>query len=534
MRKRFLLVIAPLIIALLVVYVASLDANTIKTPWGKITAQQGEGEDEVEVVVFENGKRPDRDYFFAVIGPDGELKMGRAEKGQGKASLGSYHAALARMAKELGYNPSDVELGVIVEIGRFVDLNETHIAAERMVVSAPLKPGKPNKVKIEVEFKPHARSVVPKPKNATGGARAAGVQASSSPPSVIEKGCPPPEMRSPFTLPSYACYEWRLFTSQKSPDTIIPTMIVYLGANDVYNAKDVSATSQLKVSSETGLKLTLPLGAILSKEGKAYLLTQGFSITLSTATTLMDANCIFRSNKETPYYSECVDYLRNSRVTLPTYDSSSAVGAWGAVGVRGVYWYVQYDVYYVAYVYDWNLRRYVIAYQAYVDTAYGFWSTPYAEQVSSGVYRFWPEFRINTNEIGNVVMYYNTPEWYGGPPKYTITSGTGSNIYISANHIVSSAKTQFSTTPFTVSAALIACGVTGGTLCNVLATVATSFDVSYETSTYIQSIGIVSADLRCAVPFESRGFTLKNYVEQMGTDVYLPVLFVHLRTTARC
>ncbi|MEZ0319069.1 MAG: hypothetical protein ABWK05_03620 [Pyrobaculum sp.] len=42
----------------------------------------------------------------------------------------------------------------MVEIGRFVDFDETHIAAERMVVLAPLKPDKPNKVK-EVQFKSH-------------------------------------------------------------------------------------------------------------------------------------------------------------------------------------------------------------------------------------------------------------------------------------------------------------------------------------------------------------------------------------------
>ncbi|MEZ0319068.1 MAG: hypothetical protein ABWK05_03615 [Pyrobaculum sp.] len=158
---------------------------------------------------------------------------------------------------------------------------------------------------------------MPKPKNATS---KAAVQASSSPPSIIEVGCPSPIVRGPSIKPSHACFEWRLVYSQKAL-TIIPTMMIYLGANDVYNAKEVSVTSQFMVNSETSLKLTLPIGTIPSKEGKAYLSTSGFSIALSRDTTLIDASCTFRSNRETPYLSEYVDYLSNSRVASPTYDS---------------------------------------------------------------------------------------------------------------------------------------------------------------------------------------------------------------------
>ncbi|MEM4492576.1 MAG: hypothetical protein QXJ71_02310 [Pyrobaculum sp.] len=40
--------------------------------------------------------------------------------------------------------------------------------------------------------------------------------------------------------------------------------------------------------------------------------------------------------------------------------------------------------------------------------------------------------------------------------------------------------------------------------------------------------------MRCSVPYESTGFTIKNYLEGMGVEVYLPAVFIHLRTTARC
>ncbi|ABP50365.1 MAG: hypothetical protein OWQ51_05155 [Pyrobaculum arsenaticum] len=520
--------------AAIVVLQTWVDAVAQRTPWGKIVVQSGDGQDEIEVVILEGGRRSDRDYDFAIVEMDGEIRTRRAERGYGKVVLGAYHAKLAQIAKELGYNPTDVELGVIIEIGRLVDHNETHIAAERMIISAPLKPGKPNKIRVEVEFKPQAKTLVPKPKNSTKPHTRSTyeVQASTSPPSLIEQGCP--VIKDPFSNPVYTCYEWRLVSSTKSQDTLIPSMIVYLGANDVYNAKSVSVYSEIKVGQDTGLRLTLPIGAVLSKEGKTYLLTQGFTVNLGSSTTLMQANCLFRSNKETPAYSECRDMLRGTSTTLPTYDSSSPTGAWATVGPRGVYWQVTYDIYYVAYVYNWTLRKYVITYQYKVDTATGVWSAPYAEQVGNGQYRFWPEFRINSYEIGRVVTYYNTPEWSGGPPKFTIQSGASSYIAIGVYQIVSEANTLFSTTPFAVPATLIACAYTGGSLCTIAATAATSFDVSYETSMYLSQLGIVQADLRCSVPYESTGFTIKNYLEGMGVEVYLPAVFIHLRTTARC
>ncbi|MEM0483595.1 MAG: hypothetical protein QW434_02660 [Pyrobaculum sp.] len=491
--------------------------------WGfvKLSASTS-GEDEIYITVLEGGRPSRRDYFFAVVGPVGEPKAGLARGGSGGLKLGRYYAELARIARDHGYVPKDVELGVLIEILREVEHNATHVAVERMLISAPLRPDRPNMMEISAEFKPQV--VTYRVKNTTEAKpRQAVSPEAQTPPNIIRVECIP---QFPTAYSSVVCYEWRLVTSTQFPDQIIPTAVVYLTNVDTKYLYSLTVNSALRVDRSTQLRITIPIAGYVAGKGRYYLLTQGFTLTLSQDTNLLNVACGF-TPALSPSSPVCRDLLRNADFYYPPRISPGSVATVG-VGARGSAWYVKYDVYYVGYLYDG--RNYIKNYEAKIDTVDAIWAVPNAENKGNGVYWWYPAAGVNTPSLEWMSAMANSGLW----PKQVISSGCSSYSTTNAFDIVYKSNTLFTAQPFLFAIGAVICGASGGTLCGVVTGIGSTFDAAVETSNFLYYLQTVNIFYTTNVMYEMSTATLRTYLQSTGTELYLPLLYVRAGGYATC
>ncbi|MGC9130654.1 MAG: hypothetical protein ACP5H5_03605 [Pyrobaculum sp.] len=488
-----------------------LGGEVLKEPWGYIKISTSGDEDEISITVFENGRPSNRDYAFAVVGPVGGPKSGAAVRGKGSVKLGPYYAELAKIAAEHGYKPKDVEFGLMIDLLRETEHNETHIAVERMLISIPLRPERPNKIEVSVEFKPQIVTYRKKD----------GSQATSQTQKQQLQSTPPPIIKSPscpqYPQPgfSYLCIEWVLVSSQALTNQLIPTAVAYLTNYDTLYSGSVEVYSRIEVDQNTGLKITLPLGGIPLSKGKYYLFNYGFSVTLSSSTQLMSLGCTFTPDSS-PISPSCVDLLRRNQFATPPRYSRGSVASLG-VGASGTVWVVTYEIWWV--VYEWNGRDWTRQPRYKEDTVYGLWAVPYAESKGDGIYWWYPKAAVNTPDIEYISALFNTQDY--PISRFTVDSGCGVSIKYDNYYVVAKGG-GLSAQPFLSLLGGLACAAGH---CYLLA-VATSFDVTYETSKYISGIYYVSVSYTRPVYYETRGMGIRTFLESVGVEAYVPALFI--------
>lgn len=483
-----------------------------KEPWGYVKVSSSGDEDEVSITVFENGRPSGGSYSFAVVGPVGGPKSGAAVRGRGSVELGRYYAELAKIAAEHGYKPKDVEFGLLVDLLRETEHNETHVAVERMLISIPLRPERPNKIEVVVEFKPQVVTYRKKD-GSKATSQTQRQQLQSTPPPIIQSpSCPNP----PLPGFSYACQEWVLVSSQALTNQLIPTLVAYLTNFDTLYSDYVQVYSRIEVDQNTGLKITLPLGGIPLSNGKYYLFKYGFSITLSSSTQLMSLTCSFRPDSS-PGSPFCIDHLRNYQFATPPRYSRGSVASLG-VGASGTVWVVTYEIWWV--VYQWNGSGWTRQPRYKTDTVYGLWAVPYAENKGNGIYWWYPKAAVNTPDIKYISALFNTQDY--PISRFTIGSGCGVGIAYENYVVVQSGGSLPLAQPFL--------SLLGGAACAAgycyLLPIATSIDVTYETDTYISGIYNVAVSYTRPVYYETRGMGIRTYLESMSVEAYVPALFI--------
>ncbi len=500
-------VAAPTLSAMLLLSVPG--GEVLKEPWGYVKVSPSGDEDEVSIIVFEKGRPSGRSYSFAVVGPVGEPKSGAAERGRGSVKLGRYYAELAKIAAEHGYRPRDVEFGLLVDLLREAEHNETHVAVERMLISIPLSPERPNKIEVVVEFKPQV--VTYRKKETTSQTERQQLQ-STPPPTIQSPNCPqfpPPGM-------SYACIEWVLVSSRALTDQLIPTLVVGLTNLDTLYSDHVYVSSSIMVNQGTGLRITLPMGGIPLSKGNYYLFQYGFSITLSSSTELMSLGCVFRPDSS-PISPFCDDRLRKYKFATPPRYSRGSVASLG-VGASGTVWLVTYEIWWV--VYEWNGRGWTRQPRYRLDTVYGLWAVPYAENKGNGIYWWYPKVAVNTPDVAYISALFNTKDY--PISRFTILSRCGVGFSYSNYQVVQSGGSLSLAQPFL--------SLLGGAACAAgycyLLPIATSFDVAYEDIEYIIKIYDVAVSYTRPVYYESMGMGIRTYLESMYVEAYVPALFV--------